>query len=96
MVPHETLEAAITKQFNFESEEERAVAVVGIPDEAKGEALILLAAREIKPEILREKLLAAGLPSLWIPKKIKAVEQIPVLGSGKLDLGRCKELALAE
>jgi acyl-[acyl-carrier-protein]-phospholipid O-acyltransferase/long-chain-fatty-acid--[acyl-carrier-protein] ligase len=96
MVPHETLEAAINKQFNFESEEERAVAVVGIPDEAKGEALVLLTAREVKPEILREKLLAAGLPSLWIPKKIKPVEQIPVLGSGKLDLGRCKELALAE
>jgi acyl-[acyl-carrier-protein]-phospholipid O-acyltransferase / long-chain-fatty-acid--[acyl-carrier-protein] ligase len=94
MVPHETLEATINKEFGFESEEARLVAIVGIPDEAKGEALILLAAREIKPETLREKLLAAGLPSLWIPKKIKRVEQIPVLGSGKLDLGRCKELAL--
>jgi acyl-[acyl-carrier-protein]-phospholipid O-acyltransferase / long-chain-fatty-acid--[acyl-carrier-protein] ligase len=94
MVPHETLEAAINKAFGFESEEDRAVAVVGIPDEAKGEALVLLAAREIQSEILREKLLAAGLPSLWIPKKIKRVEKIPVLASGKLDLGRCKELAL--
>jgi acyl-[acyl-carrier-protein]-phospholipid O-acyltransferase/long-chain-fatty-acid--[acyl-carrier-protein] ligase len=96
MVPHETVEAAISKQFNFESEEERPIAVVGIPDEAKGEALILLAARDIKTDVLREKLLAAGLPSLWIPKKIKRVEQIPVLASGKLDLGRCKDLALAE
>ena len=94
MVPHETVETTINKEFGLESEEERAVAVVGIPDEAKGEALVLLAARDIKSEILREKLLAAGLPSLWIPKRIKRVEQIPVLGSGKLDLGRCKELAL--
>jgi len=96
MVPHETLETVISQEFNLESEEERTIAVVGVPDEAKGEALILLTAREIKPEILREKLLAAGLPSLWIPKKIKRVEQIPVLGSGKLDLGRCQELALAD
>jgi acyl-[acyl-carrier-protein]-phospholipid O-acyltransferase / long-chain-fatty-acid--[acyl-carrier-protein] ligase len=95
MVPHETLEAAINREFNFESEEERAVAVVGVPDEAKGEALVLLAAREVNPDVLREKLLAAGLPSLWIPKKVRRVEKIPVLGSGKLDLGRCKELALA-
>jgi acyl-[acyl-carrier-protein]-phospholipid O-acyltransferase/long-chain-fatty-acid--[acyl-carrier-protein] ligase len=96
MVPHETLEATINKQFNFESEDERAVVIVGIPDEAKGEALVLLASREIKADVLREKLLAAGLPSLWIPKKIKQVKQIPVLASGKLDLGRCQELALAE
>jgi acyl-[acyl-carrier-protein]-phospholipid O-acyltransferase / long-chain-fatty-acid--[acyl-carrier-protein] ligase len=96
MVPHETVEAAIGKQFNLESEEERPIAVVGIPDEAKGEALILLTTLDIKPDVLREKLLAAGLPSLWIPKKIKRVEQIPVLASGKLDLGRCKDLALAE
>lgn len=96
MVPHETVEAAISKQFNLESEEERPIAVVGIPDEAKGEALILLTARDVKTDVLREKLLAAGLPSLWIPKKIKRVEQIPVLASGKLDLGRCKDLALAE
>ena len=96
MVPHETLETAISRQFNLESEEERAIAVVGIPDEAKGEALVLLTARDIKPEVLREKLLAAGIPSLWIPKKVKRVEQIPVLASGKLDLGQCQKVALAE
>jgi acyl-[acyl-carrier-protein]-phospholipid O-acyltransferase/long-chain-fatty-acid--[acyl-carrier-protein] ligase len=58
--------------------------------------LILLAARDVKTDVLREKLLAAGLPTLWIPKKIKRVEQIPVLASGKLDLGRCKQIALGE
>ncbi|MGA7124843.1 MAG: AMP-binding protein [Chthoniobacterales bacterium] len=94
MVPHETVEAAISRQFNLESEDERVIAVVGVPDEAKGEALVLLATRDIKPEVLREKLLAAGLPSLWIPKKIKRVEQIPTLASGKLDLGRCQQLAV--
>jgi acyl-[acyl-carrier-protein]-phospholipid O-acyltransferase/long-chain-fatty-acid--[acyl-carrier-protein] ligase len=96
MVPHETLEATIAKQFNFESEEERVVVVVGVPDETKGEALVLLTTRDLTTEVLREKLLAAGLPSLWIPKRIKRVEQIPILASGKLDLGRSVELALAD
>jgi len=39
-------------------------------------------------------LLAGGLPNLWVPRTIKRVERIPILGSGKLDLGKCKELAL--
>ncbi|MBV8815704.1 MAG: AMP-binding protein [Verrucomicrobia bacterium] len=95
MVPHETIESTIVDQFNWKSEEERVVAVVGIPDETKGEALVLLAAREITPEALREKLLAAGLPALWIPKKIKRVEKIPILASGKLDLAGCKEVAIS-
>ncbi len=33
------------------------------------------------------------MANLWIPKKYKKVEAIPVLGTGKLDLKRCQELA---
>jgi acyl-[acyl-carrier-protein]-phospholipid O-acyltransferase / long-chain-fatty-acid--[acyl-carrier-protein] ligase len=90
MVPHETIESKIIEVFNLRMEDERLVAVLGIPDESKGEALVLLSTSEIKPEELREKLLAAGIPSLWIPKIIKRVEKIPILGSGKLDLGACQ------
>jgi len=74
--------------------DERSIAVAGIPDESKGEALVLLATRDIDSRELREKLSAAGVPNLWIPKTIKKIEAIPVLASGKLDLARCKELAL--
>jgi acyl-[acyl-carrier-protein]-phospholipid O-acyltransferase/long-chain-fatty-acid--[acyl-carrier-protein] ligase len=34
------------------------------------------------------------VPNLWIPKTIKRVETIPLLASGKLDLVRCKEIAM--
>jgi acyl-[acyl-carrier-protein]-phospholipid O-acyltransferase/long-chain-fatty-acid--[acyl-carrier-protein] ligase len=95
MVPHETVEATIVEVFNLRMEDERLVAVIGVPDESKGEALVLLTVRDLKPAEIREKLLAAGIPSLWIPKIVKRVEKIPILGSGKLDLGQCKELALA-
>jgi acyl-[acyl-carrier-protein]-phospholipid O-acyltransferase/long-chain-fatty-acid--[acyl-carrier-protein] ligase len=42
---------------------------------------------------LRYKLLDEGVPSLWCPKQIIFVPEIPVLASGKLDLKSCESLA---
>ncbi|MGV3531796.1 MAG: AMP-binding protein, partial [Chthoniobacteraceae bacterium] len=94
MVPHETIETKLYEVLDL-SKDERVIAVMGIPDEAKGEALVLLTATDLDSAVVREKLTAAGMPNLWIPKKIKRVDAIPVLGSGKLDLAACKEMALA-
>jgi acyl-[acyl-carrier-protein]-phospholipid O-acyltransferase/long-chain-fatty-acid--[acyl-carrier-protein] ligase len=92
MVPHETVESAVIEALAL-PKDERLIAIVGVPDEAKGEALVLLAAREVEPRELRAKLSAAGRPNLWIPKTIKRVEAIPLLASGKLDLAACQQLA---
>jgi acyl-[acyl-carrier-protein]-phospholipid O-acyltransferase/long-chain-fatty-acid--[acyl-carrier-protein] ligase len=64
---------------------------MGVQDEAKGEALVVLTAVDVDLAQLRDKLRDAGVPNLWIPKKICRVEAIPVLASGKLDLKRCQE-----
>jgi acyl-[acyl-carrier-protein]-phospholipid O-acyltransferase/long-chain-fatty-acid--[acyl-carrier-protein] ligase len=93
MVPHLKIEeklqelAAITEQ---------AFIVVGIPDEKKGERLIVL--HTVPEEKLREcvdKLVSSGLPNLWIPRpdSFHRVASFPYLGSGKLDLRRIKEMA---
>ena len=66
---------------------------MGVQDEAKGEALVLLSAVDIDLAELRSKLHEAGVPNLWIPKQIQRVEAIPVLASGKLDLKKCQALA---
>jgi len=95
MVPHETVESRIVDAFGLAAEGERTCAITAIPDEAKGEALVLLTTREIDTGELRKRLSEAGLPNLWIPKIVKRVEALPVLGTGKLDLQRCKELAAA-
>ena len=63
-------------------------------DEAKGEALVVITTREMDLAEMRARLSAAGLPNLWIPKKLQRVEAIPALGSGKLDLKSCRELAM--
>ncbi|MEO6787085.1 MAG: hypothetical protein ABI318_13220, partial [Chthoniobacteraceae bacterium] len=72
---------------------ERIVAVTSAPDEAKGEALVVLTTRDIDQDDLRSKLQSAGLPNLWIPRDIRRVEKIPVLASGKLDIQGCTQLA---
>lgn len=97
MVPHETLEAAINQCLALDQETERKIAVVGTPDEQKGEAIVLLStivgmAPEQECIDLRYKLMDAGIPSLWCPKRIIAVSEIPVLASGKLDIKACEAL----
>ncbi|MEP4079335.1 AMP-binding protein [Haloferula sp.] len=101
MVPHETVEAAVNKALGLDSEAERKIAIVGVPDSKKGEAIILLStvagpALEQECIDLRYKLMDAGLPSLWCPKAIVPIDEIPVLASGKLDLKGCENLALNE
>jgi acyl-[acyl-carrier-protein]-phospholipid O-acyltransferase / long-chain-fatty-acid--[acyl-carrier-protein] ligase len=94
MVPHETIEAKIVEAFGLQSEDQRTVTVVGVPDKVKGEALVLLATQELPPEKVRERLLADGFPMLWIPRTVKRVEKIPILASGKLDLEKCRDMAM--
>jgi acyl-[acyl-carrier-protein]-phospholipid O-acyltransferase/long-chain-fatty-acid--[acyl-carrier-protein] ligase len=95
MVPHESIEQRISNSLGITGESDRLIALVGISDAAKGEALVLLSAIEIDPQKLRASLSEAGVPNLWIPKVIRRIEAIPVLASGKLDLRRCRELAEA-
>ena len=95
MVPHEMVEQKILTALNMNGQAERCIAVMGVPDAAKGEALVLLSAIEIDAQQLRAALRAADVPNLWVPRTICRVEAIPVLASGKLDLGKCKELANA-
>ena len=95
MVPHETVEAKITEALGLPVTGERIFTVVGVPDQAKGEALVLLTTIDIVQPELRAKLSALGVPNLWVPRMIRRVEAMPVLGSGKLDLKGCRDLALA-
>ncbi|MFO1482181.1 MAG: AMP-binding protein [Verrucomicrobiaceae bacterium] len=100
MVPHETVEEALVKAMGLENETSRKIAVVGVPDIDKGEALILLTSLPGGPEHqeildLRYRLLDKGMPPLWIPKKMIRVTDIPVLASGKLDVQSCEKIARA-
>ena len=92
MVPHEAIESKIVDLLGLSGRDERPIAIMGVQDEAKGEALVLLSAVDVDLAQLRKKLHEAGVPNLWIPKYVHRVESIPVLASGKLDLKKCREL----
>ena len=94
MVPHGTVENKISELFDLDQTAGYVVVVIGVPDASKGEALVLLTTLDFTSDVIREKLLASGMPGLWVPKLVRRVEKIPVLGTGKLDLKCCRELAL--
>src|SRR5947207_901228 len=93
MGPHEAVEQKIVELLGFSGKDERLVAIVGVQDATKGEALVLLSTIDIDLAQLRAKLHEAGISNLWIPKRVQRVEAIPVLASGKLDLKKCQERA---
>src|ERR1051326_5834951 len=95
MVPHESVESKMVDLLGLAGRDERAIATIGVQDEAKGEALVLLSAVDVDLAELRDKLRNAGVPNLWIPKKVCHVDAIPVLASGKLDLKTCQELVVS-
>ena len=96
MVPHCNVEAALQKTAGADTQ---VFAVTAVPDEKKGERLVVLHTfdEEAIPEIV-EKLGEKGLPNLFIPRpeQFFKVDQIPVLGTGKVDLRAVKERAFAE
>ena len=93
MVPHGTVEQALFKVLGLQSVVEVPLAVSATSDPAKGEQLVVLHAIDLDPEAVRAALAAEGLPSTWIPKVFKKVPLIPVLGTGKLDLSKLRQLA---
>jgi acyl-[acyl-carrier-protein]-phospholipid O-acyltransferase/long-chain-fatty-acid--[acyl-carrier-protein] ligase len=93
MVPHETIEQKILSVLPAGEHSERVIAIVGVADAAKGEALVLLSSIDLDLPGLRAALSEIGVPNLWIPKTVRRVDAIPLLASGKLDLGGCKALA---
>ena len=93
MVPHGTVEQALVEAYGLLDSEVPMLAVAARPDDAKGEALVLIAAIDVELSDMREKLTSVGFANLWIPKEIRRVDEIPTLATGKLDLKGIQQLA---
>jgi acyl-[acyl-carrier-protein]-phospholipid O-acyltransferase/long-chain-fatty-acid--[acyl-carrier-protein] ligase len=94
MVPHIKIE---DKLQELAEATEQIFAVTAIPDDKKGERLIVLhTLAEAKLQECLAKLSQADLPALWKPRpdQFVYVEILPYLGTGKLDLRRMKEIAM--
>jgi acyl-[acyl-carrier-protein]-phospholipid O-acyltransferase/long-chain-fatty-acid--[acyl-carrier-protein] ligase len=96
MVPHIKVEEELEKLVGSTEDGKPQVAVTSVPDERKGERLIVLHTPLAKSvEELRKGLTEAGLPNLFIPAAdgFIQVESLPILGTGKLDLKAIKSMA---
>jgi len=74
---------------------ELPLVAVNLPDEKKGEKIILLIEGEHDVAAVRNQLLEGGMATLTLPAEIQAVPEVPVLGSGKTDFCGAKSLAEA-
>lgn len=93
MVPHLAVEERL---MDASGAAKQAVAVTSTPDERKGEQLVVLYTPEAgDPARLQRALRESDLPNLWKPRDdcYVRVDALPMLGSGKLDIMRVKEIA---
>ncbi len=93
MVPHIKVEQKLQE---LAGAHEMTFAVTGVPDGKKGERLVVLhKLDEAALSILLVGLPRSGLPPLWMPKPnhFFRVDEIPLTGTGKLDLRKLRDLA---
>ena len=69
------------------------IAATCVPNQRKGEKIVLLATEEINKDELKALLTKAKVNPLHHPAKVLLVEEIPKLGSGKTDFGAIKKIA---
>ncbi|MGA2350238.1 MAG: acyl-[ACP]--phospholipid O-acyltransferase [Terracidiphilus sp.] len=93
MVPHIKIEDKLQELAGLT---EQVFAVTTLPDEKKGERLVVvhtLAEQKLAPVL--EKLAQCDLPALWKPRpnQFFHIDALPVLGTGKIDLRGVKAFA---
>jgi len=94
MVPHIKVEEHLHELAGLHTQ---SFVVTSVPDDRKGERLAVI--HNVNDAVLAlvlDKLPTSDLPNLWKPRRdqFKRVEALPLLGTGKLDLRRIRELAL--
>ena len=92
MVPHIKIEA---KLHELAGRIEQTFIVTAVPDEKRGERLVVLVKDYEALDDLYRRLQESDLPKLWIPDRASfyEVKEFPLLGSGKLDLQKLKVVA---
>jgi len=93
MVPHIKVEEKLHDLAGLAGQ---TFAVTGVADDDKGERLVVLhTLPQGAAQAVCAKLPQLDLPKLWIPRpdQFYRVGGLPVLGSGKLDLRKVRDLA---
>ena len=92
MVPHIKVEETL---HSVHAVLEQTFIVAAVPDDRRGERLVVLYKGSVEVDVLLKKVADSGVPKLWIPDKsnFHMVAEFPLLGSGKLDIQKLKTVA---
>ena len=93
MVSHSAVEEALHRAVGCSPDQ---LAVTGVSDPKKGERLVVIHRRDLgSPEHFREAVRSLDIPNLWKPdtRAWIPVDELPTLGTGKLDLKGLKRIA---
>ena len=92
MISLTTVEEEILEVCN---DKDLEIAATCLPDQRKGEKIVLLATNNNLDKNQLKKLLSdAKVNPLYYPAQVLMVEEIPKLGSGKTDFSATKKIAL--
>lgn len=90
MISLSSVERAVQSELD---QPELVLAAVAVPDTRKGEKIVLLV-EGADSEAIQSRLRKSSISPLCRPAKVYSVDQIPLLGSGKMDLAALRQLAL--
>jgi acyl-[acyl-carrier-protein]-phospholipid O-acyltransferase/long-chain-fatty-acid--[acyl-carrier-protein] ligase len=93
MIPHRGIEDEFHKHLN---KAEEVLVVTAVPDDKRGERLVVLFTGEAgSRESLQKIMTESPLPNLWKPAGDSYIEisEIPLMGSGKRDLKKVRQIA---
>lgn len=89
----EMVSLAVIEENLYNLYPENKFAVISLPDERKGEVIVLFTdCHDISKEIVHKHFKSIGLSELFLPRIIQTVKEIPVLATGKVDYMGLKEL----
>lgn len=74
---------------------EAVFTAVNVPDDKKGEAVALLVKQSSAPQDIEQVLKSSNLPAIMFPGYVFLVDDVPMLGSGKVDFKGAKSLAVS-
>lgn len=76
-------------------DEENQFVAVALSDDKKGESIVLLIKSTLSLDEINERIKGLNVPPIMLPSQVFLVDEIPMLGSGKVDFKGAKNLAMS-
>ena len=93
----EMISLAAVEEFLSKAWPNKHHAVIAIPDDRKGEQLVLLSEeKDLTRKMISEQAKEYGVNELSIPRTVKYIKKLPLLGSGKPDFVAINKIVMDE